>query len=251
MSTMRVSWFVAASVSFAVLVLKAAADQPRDAKSAKFEPVIFGTAQGNVGCVILKRARAVKKNWLATGTVVPAGEYEVVETFHYEMAQTTFQGQKGADELNRIGQKERMKFVVIPARYTMDQLDVARDECQKNLVVQAPPPEGGKEGLTTVRSETSPAQGITPPEVVYEPLPAYTPEARKAGIEGSVALSITVDERGKVSDVDVMEGLGYGLDEQAAKTVKTWKFNPALKDGKPVAVRVIVVASFKLYRQTP
>jgi protein TonB len=38
-----------------------------------------------------------------------------------------------------------------------------------------------------------------------------------------------------------------GLDEKAIETVKTWKFDPAMKDGKPVAVQIIVEVAFHLY----
>ena len=245
---MRSAWLAFGLVPFTALALRVMPEQPRDVRIAKFQPGIFGTFKGNVGCVILKQQPAVKKKGLDTGTILAAGKYEVVETFHHEMTQTEFQGQKGADELNRIGQEERIKFVVVPERYTMDQLNVARDECQKNLVVQPEPPAATVEIRETVSSETSAAAGITAPECVYQPYPVYTPEAKKAGIEGTVTLLIVVDAAGNVSDVEVAERLGYGLDERASNAVKSWKFKPALKDGKPVPVKVTVIVSFKLLR---
>jgi protein TonB len=45
----------------------------------------------------------------------------------------------------------------------------------------------------------------------------------------------------------VQRTLGLGLDEKAIEAVKTWRFDPALKDGKPVAVQINVEVSFRLY----
>ena len=48
-------------------------------------------------------------------------------------------------------------------------------------------------------------------------------------------------------DIAIARSVGLGLDEKAIETVKTWKFDPAMKDGKPVAVQIIVEVAFHLY----
>ena len=48
-------------------------------------------------------------------------------------------------------------------------------------------------------------------------------------------------------DVKVARSLGMGLDQKAIEAVKKWKFEPALKDGKPVAVQINVEVNFRLY----
>jgi TonB family protein len=45
----------------------------------------------------------------------------------------------------------------------------------------------------------------------------------------------------------VQRGLGMGLDQKAVEAVKQWKFDPATKDGKPVAVQINVEVNFRLY----
>jgi protein TonB len=60
-------------------------------------------------------------------------------------------------------------------------------------------------------------------------------------------LKIVVDAQGNVSEVKVTKSLEKGLDESAVNTVKTWKFKPATKNGKPVSCRPWVEVSFKLY----
>ncbi len=52
---------------------------------------------------------------------------------------------------------------------------------------------------------------------------------------------------GKPRDVKVARSLGLGLDEKAIEAVNQWKFEPAKKDGKPVAVAINVEVTFRLY----
>jgi len=52
---------------------------------------------------------------------------------------------------------------------------------------------------------------------------------------------------GKPRDVRVQRSLGMGLDEKAIEAVRSWKFEPAKKDGQPVAVQVNVEVNFRLY----
>jgi TonB family protein len=89
--------------------------------------------------------------------------------------------------------------------------------------------------------------GVSPPIPIYKPEPAYSEEARKAKFQGTVVLWIVVDAQGNVTDPRVVRPLGLGLDEKALETVRTWKFKPALRNGSPVPVRVIVEVTFRLF----
>ncbi|MGD0323916.1 MAG: energy transducer TonB [Terriglobia bacterium] len=89
--------------------------------------------------------------------------------------------------------------------------------------------------------------GVSAPIPIYKPEPAYSEEARKAKYQGTVVLWIVVDVQGNVTDPRVVRPLGLGLDEKALETVRTWKFKPALRNGSPVPVRVIVEVSFRLF----
>ena len=93
-----------------------------------------------------------------------------------------------------------------------------------------------------------PADGVTTPVIVTEVKPDYTPEAKKARIQGSVELSVVVNIDGTVGEVKVTKSLDekYGLDQQAVNAMKKWLFKPGTKDGKPVAVRVNVEMTFRL-----
>jgi TonB family protein len=82
------------------------------------------------------------------------------------------------------------------------------------------------------------------PVVVRRLYPNYTEEARKMESTGTVVLGFVVDERGKTSDVHVLEGVDKGLDEQATDAVRHWKFKPALYKGEPFTVNATVALEF-------
>lgn len=89
--------------------------------------------------------------------------------------------------------------------------------------------------------------GVSAPKVLYQPDPEYSEEARKAKYQGVCVLSLIVGPDGKPRDVHVAKSLGLGLDEKAIEAVNQWKFEPAQKDGKPVAVAINVEVTFRLY----
>lgn len=88
--------------------------------------------------------------------------------------------------------------------------------------------------------------GVTPPKPVYSPTPQYSKQAKKDKYQGNCALSLVVGPDGKPYDVKVSRFLGEGLDEKAIEAVRNWRFQPGLKDGKPVAVAVSVEVKFSL-----
>lgn len=89
--------------------------------------------------------------------------------------------------------------------------------------------------------------GVSAPRPVYTPDPEYSEEARKAKYQGTCVLWLIVGPDGKPKDIRVARTLGLGLDEKAIEAVKNWKFEPAMKDGKPVSVQINVEVSFRLY----
>lgn len=108
------------------------------------------------------------------------------------------------------------------------------------------------------QGQSSPAQdevfspgmpGITLPEPTYRFDPEYTMEARQAGLQGTVRLSMIIDLKGIPQDITVRRPLGMGLDERAMETVAQWRFRPAMKDGSPVKFRASVEISFRLWRK--
>jgi periplasmic protein TonB len=89
--------------------------------------------------------------------------------------------------------------------------------------------------------------GVSAPRAIYDPDPEYSEEARKAKYQGSVVLWVVIGPDGRPRSVRVARSLGMGLDEKALEAVGKWRFEPALKDGHPVAVQVNIEVAFRLY----
>jgi TonB family protein len=88
--------------------------------------------------------------------------------------------------------------------------------------------------------------GIKPPVIVYKLEPEYSEMARKARVQGTVCVEAIIDDKGEVRGLRIRDSLGYGLDEQALEAVKKWRFRPATRDGKPVAIVGAFYLTFRL-----
>ncbi len=89
--------------------------------------------------------------------------------------------------------------------------------------------------------------GVSAPKPIFTPDPEYSEEARKAKYQGVVVLWLVIGPDGRPREIKVARPLGMGLDEKAVEAVRTWRFEPARKDGQPVAVVMNVEVSFRLY----
>jgi TonB family protein len=88
--------------------------------------------------------------------------------------------------------------------------------------------------------------GVSSPALVYKVEPEYSEEARKAKFQGTVLLSVIVDDKGNPRDIKVLRPLGLGLDEKAIEAVQKWRFRPGYLNGKPVAVAAQIEVNFRL-----
>jgi TonB family protein len=93
-----------------------------------------------------------------------------------------------------------------------------------------------------------PGKDITLPKPIHEVKPRYTPGAMQARIQGNITLEATVLASGLVGDVKVVRSLDtvHGLDQEALKAMKEWRFDAGTKGGKPVPVAVEVEMTFRL-----
>lgn len=90
--------------------------------------------------------------------------------------------------------------------------------------------------------------GVDVPVLVREREPAYTPEALRARIQGQVELRAVVLEDGTVGDVAIVKSLdrAYGLDLEAIKAARQWRFLPARQNGQPVRMAVTMFLDFRI-----
>jgi TonB family protein len=93
-----------------------------------------------------------------------------------------------------------------------------------------------------------PGGGVTVPKLVEEVKPRYTAAAVEAKVQGTVWIECVVEIDGAVRRARVVRSLDkrYGLDDEAMKAAKQWRFEPGTKDGQPVPVVVIIELGFTL-----
>jgi TonB family protein len=89
--------------------------------------------------------------------------------------------------------------------------------------------------------------GVAAPLVIHAVDPEFTDEARREKYTGAVAIQLIVDTNGNPQNIQVIRHLGMGLDEKAIEAVRQYKFKPAMYQGHPVAVRVVIDVNFRLY----
>ncbi|HET9767065.1 MAG TPA: TonB family protein [Thermoanaerobaculia bacterium] len=85
------------------------------------------------------------------------------------------------------------------------------------------------------------------PVLVSLTKPEYPAVARRLRLEGDVVMRLSVDASGKVTDVELVKGLGRaGVDEAAMAAARTARFKPAIRNGSPVPSRYLLVIPFRL-----
>ena len=86
----------------------------------------------------------------------------------------------------------------------------------------------------------------TPAKLQVGSTPSYTREAAAAGVEADVPLEIEIDSAGTVIGARALVHVGYGLEEAALRSVRGYRFSPALRAGKPLAIRMRWLMRFQL-----
>jgi protein TonB len=93
-----------------------------------------------------------------------------------------------------------------------------------------------------------PGNGVDSPIPVFQPKPQYTSQAMRAKIQGLVLLECIVMPDGTVGRVQVLRSLDptFGLDQEAVKAARSWRFKPGMRRGEPVPVLVTIEMAFTL-----
>lgn len=136
----------------------------------------------------------------------------------------SFDMPSGAGYGNGTGGAHGKAGVIAPSGF-----DLKADVVVSKAMVQAPLHDTGK-----------------PVEIVGHDRPDYTEEGRKLGIQGEVLLRVRFTASGQVCVLDVVQGLGHGLDEQAERTAEKIRFKPAESNGEQVDSVAIVHVIFEL-----
>jgi len=86
--------------------------------------------------------------------------------------------------------------------------------------------------------------GITSPRIIKQVNPEYSESSRGVRVNGAVLLALVVTSKGWPKDERVIRGIDEELDRAAVEALKQWRFAPARKNDKPVAVHVIIEINF-------
>jgi protein TonB len=90
--------------------------------------------------------------------------------------------------------------------------------------------------------------GVTSPVEIERGKPQYTAEAMRARIQGAVTVECVVQPTGVCTDIQIVRSLDstFGLDEEAVKSIRKWRFKPGTRLGQPVPVLVTIEVAFTL-----
>ena len=180
----------------------------------------------------------------------PRFEEEVVE-------QVVFEEEVNVEEIQNTKQENKPPPppkppvpIEAPSDDVLDDIEIEDMEMDIDEVVEAPPPPVETEDeeeeepvfFAAVEQMPEPIGGIAAiqKKIVYPEL------AKRAGVQGRVFIKAYVDERGNVTKVELVKGIGAGCDEEALKAVKATAFKPGKQRMKPVKVQVVVPVIFKL-----
>lgn len=89
--------------------------------------------------------------------------------------------------------------------------------------------------------------GVSAPQLIHSVDPEFTDQARRANLQGVVSIQLIVDSQGNPQNIHVVRHLGMGLDQKAIEAVSQYKFRPAMYQGHPVSVQLVINVNFHLY----
>ena len=91
--------------------------------------------------------------------------------------------------------------------------------------------------------------GVTPPVEIYVPKPKYTVDAMRARVQGKVWIECVVQTNGICTNTHVTRSLDptFGLDQEAVKAARLFRFRPGMRMGEPVPVLVTIELTFSLH----
>ena len=159
------------------------------------------------------------------------------------------------------GQPVAIQLLVEVDFHLSDKADATDPDSMKAPAINAPStpapepaPSDEKHAAANAASEASTriatvaiGKGVTPPRPIFSPTPDSAHGSGPAKYSGTVTLQLVVSTEGKAEEIKVLKSLGPGLDQKAIDALRQWKFQPAMKDGQPVATQIEIDVDFHLY----
>ena len=88
---------------------------------------------------------------------------------------------------------------------------------------------------------------VSAPVLIYSVAPEFAEQAKKAKTGGDVLVNLVVGQNGIPTNVRIVRGIGYGLDEKAIEAVRKYRFKPAMEHGQPVPVEINIQVNFQIF----
>jgi len=129
---------------------------------------------------------------------------------------------------------------------TVDSTDQTDDISVEDFAADSPTDEPAVAETDEPEEPLQIGGDVLAPIRIHAPQPQYTEAAKKARIQGVAIAQAIVDKEGNVTDVKILKGLPMGLDHEALKAIRTWKFEPATRNGEPVSVYYTITLRFSL-----
>jgi len=132
-----------------------------------------------------------------------------------------------------------------PGEYRVSILRAFEDEAAARAAAVESPP-----AIIDVMSDDDNGKGDTRAPRPYRRVkPPYSEAASQAEVEATVDVTVDIDARGEITHLEIARWAGYGLDQSVIDTVKQMHFFPAMRDGAPIPMRVLLRYNFR--RITP
>ena len=122
------------------------------------------------------------------------------------------------------------------ANATFAEREARKAPLDRNIPVIAIAPDDEK---------TAVAQGLRLPRPFKRLQPLYPPSAAEAEAEATVDVLVDLDSAGEVSRAEIIRWAGFGLDDSTLLTVRNLHFFPAMRDGEPIPLRVLLRYNFR------
>ncbi len=131
-------------------------------------------------------------------------------------------------------------FAIVVGRASSSPGGLTQQAADGTSYGRPPPPSESNETAVPEAAVSSPAR------LVSSVRPTYPPAARSAGVEADVLMEIVLGTEGAVQDAHVVRRAGFGFDEAALSAIRSYRFSPALREGRPVRVRMRWRVEFRL-----
>ena len=103
--------------------------------------------------------------------------------------------------------------------------------------------------VAALQSDLIAEKRLQVPRVTHSEDVELTEDALRHGIQGDVSVRLIVSEKGIPENIQLVNKLGYGLDQSVLQAISQYKFKPATMDGVPFAFPTTIEVNFQARRE--